>query len=59
MEKNFNSRHLVLCLKKLKVLGRWNYEVAWKMAEGSGTKWGIHCSVKFLMRMKNVSFIFT
>ena len=24
--------------KKMKVLGRWNYEVAWKMAEGSGTK---------------------
>ena len=59
MEKNFNSRHLVLCLKKLKVLGRWNYEVAWKMTDDSGTKWWIFCSVKFLMRMKNVSFIFT
>lgn len=21
------------------VLGGWNYEVAWKMEEGSGTKW--------------------
>ena len=25
-------------LKKIKIWGRWNYEVAWKMAEGSGTK---------------------
>ena len=24
--------------KKIKVLGRWNYEVALKMVEGSGTK---------------------
>ena len=24
--------------KKDEVLGRWNYEIAWKMAEGSGTK---------------------
>ena len=26
-------------LKKIKSFGRWNYEVAWKMAESSGTKW--------------------
>ena len=27
-----------LCSKRQKVLGRWNYDVAWKMTEGSGTK---------------------
>ena len=27
----------VICSKRQKVLGRWNYEVAWKMAEGSRT----------------------
>ena len=27
-----------------------NCEVAWKMAEDSGTKWWIHCSIKFLMK---------
>ena len=45
--------------KKVKVLGRWNYEVAWKMAEGNRTKGWIRCSIKFLVKMKNVSFIFT
>ena len=39
-----------------KVFRRWNYEVAWKMAEGSGTKGWIRCSIKFLVKMKNVSF---
>ena len=29
------------------------------MAEGSGTKWWILCSIKFLAKMKNVCFIFT
>ena len=42
--KFFNSledceRHLKqFFAQKEKVLGGWNYEVAWKMAEGSGTK---------------------
>ena len=39
-------------LKKIKILGRWNYEVAWKMLEGNGTKWWIHCSITFLVKMK-------
>ena len=43
--------------KDKKVLGTWNYEVAEKMAEDSGTKWWIHCSIKLLVRMRNVSFI--
>lgn len=29
------------------------------MAEGSETKWWICCSTKLLVKMKNVSFIFT
>ena len=30
-----------------------------KMSEGNGTKWCIHCSIKFhKVKMKNVSFIF-
>ena len=33
------------------------YEVAWKMTEGSRTKSWICCSIKFLMKMQNVSFI--
>ena len=37
---------------KKKNWGRWNYEVAWKKAEGSGTKWWT-CSIKFLVKMKN------
>ena len=28
----------ILCSKRFNILGRWNYEVAWKMAESSGTK---------------------
>lgn len=35
------------------------YEVALKMAEGSGTKSWICCSIEFLMKMQNVAFIFT
>ena len=35
------------------------YEVALKMAEGSGTKSWICCSIQFLMKMQNVAFIFT
>ena len=31
-----------------KVWGRWNYEIAWKMAEDSRTKWWVYCSIKFL-----------
>ena len=41
-----------------KVLGRWNYKVSWKMAEASGIQLWIR-STKFLVKMKNVSFIFT
>ena len=36
----------------------WENEIAWKIAEGSGAKQWIFCSVKFFMKMKNVSFIF-
>ena len=34
-------------------------KVAWKIAESSGAKQWIFCSVKFFMKMKNESFIFT
>ena len=44
--------------QKDKVLGKWNYEVAWKMAEGSGTKWWLRCSIKFLVKMKKMCFLF-
>ena len=46
-------------LKNKKALGRWNYEIAWKMAEDSGTKWWICCSIKYSMKIKNVSFVFS
>ena len=47
-------------LKKIKSFGKMElYEVAWKMAEGSGTKVWIRSSIKFLVKMKNVSSIFT
>ena len=49
-------RSTILCLKS-KVMGWWNYEVAWKMVEGSGTEQLIHCSIK-LVKMKNLSFMF-
>ena len=39
-------------IKKKKNQGRWNYEVAWKKIEGSGTKWW-QCSIKFSMKTKN------
>ena len=39
-------------------MGKWNYEVAWKMAERNGTKGWICCSIKFLVKMKNVVFCF-
>ena len=42
-----------------KYLGRWNYEVAQKITEGSGTQQWIHCSMKLLVIMKNVSFSVT
>ena len=64
-EKYFNSlvdykRHLEqFFAQKDKVLRTWNYEVAWKMAEGSGTKWWIHCSIQSLVKMKKESFICT
>ena len=56
--KNFSSledckRHLEqFFAQKEKVLGRWNYEVAWKMAEGSRTKGWIRRSIKFLVKWK-------
>ena len=46
----------IFCSKD-KNLVRWNY--TWKMTEGSGIKWWIHCLIKFLVKVKNVSFIFT
>ena len=49
----------LLCSKRQKVLGRWNYEVAWKMPEGSRTKWWKCCPINLLAKMKSVSFIFT
>ena len=59
--KNFNS--LEDCKRHLEQFfaqkGKKIWELAWKMAEGSGTKGWICCSIKFLVKMKNVSFIFT
>ena len=61
--KDFNSledckKHLeqFFTQNKFLVIELWSY--AWKMAENSGTKQWM-CSVKFLVKMKNVSFIFT
>ena len=46
-------------LKKIKSFGKTDfYEITWKMAEGSGTKQWIHCSIKFLVKMKNVSYFY-
>ena len=50
------SPGIFLSSKWYKILGSWNYEVAWKMAEGSGTKQWICCSIKLLVKMKDVSF---
>ena len=44
--------------KKIKCLGRWDYEVAWKMAEDGGTKWWICCSIKVLVKMEKYVFYF-
>ena len=38
--------------KEIKVLGWWYYEFAWKMAVAWGTKWWIHFSIKFLVKIK-------
>ena len=46
-------------LKKIKSFGKRNYEVAWEMSEDSGTKQPLHCSIKFSVKMKSVSLIFT
>ena len=66
MEKNFISledckRHLeqFFAQKDKKFWEDGIKKVVWKMSEGSGTKWWVHCSIKFLMKIKNVSFIFT
>ena len=64
--KNFNSlvdykRHLeqFFAQKDKKFLEDGIMMLPEKMAEGSGTKWRIHCSLKFLVKIRNVSFIFT
>ena len=44
--------------KKKKTWGKWNYEVVWKMAEGSGTKWWMPSSIKFLAKLKKKSLLF-
>ena len=36
-----------------------NYEVAWKMPEGSGTKQWLRCSIKLLVKMKICLLFFT
>ena len=55
-KSNFENYSLI---KKIcKVWERWNFEVAWKMAEGSGTKLNILFS-KVLGENKIMSFIFT
>ena len=48
------KRHLeqFFAQKDKRVLGRWNYEVAWNMAKCSGTKWWICYSIKSLVKMK-------
>ena len=42
----------------LKMSKFWKYEWAWKMAGCSGVKWWIHCSIKFLVKMKNVFYFY-
>ena len=64
--KNFNS--LVDCKRHLEQFFAQKDKKFWedgimmlpeKMAEGSRTKWQIRCSIKFLVKMRSVSFIFT
>ena len=38
----------------INLLGRWNYEDACNIAESSGTKLWIHCSIQLLVNTKNV-----
>ena len=45
-------------LRKIKVLGRWNYEVAWKMEEGRGTKWQTILVNKILGENEKSAFYF-
>lgn len=47
----------VLCSQR-KSFERWNYKVAWIMADGSGTKWWICWLIKFLVQMKKCVFYF-
>ena len=47
------TRHLKqFFAHKGKTFWRENYEVARKMAEGSRTKWWIHCLINFLVKMR-------
>ena len=47
-------------LKKIQSFGKMEFqEVVWKMAGGSRTIQWAHCSMKFLIKMKILSFIFT
>lgn len=39
-------------------MGAWDYETAWEVAAGRGTKRWTRCSVKLLGRIKNTSFSF-
>ena len=40
-------------------MGTCKYEIAWKTAESSETKWWIICcSIKFLVKMKNASYLY-
>ena len=64
MEKYFNSLKTVKgswnCVEKDRRF--WEDEITKlpeKMAEGSGTKQWIHCSIKFLVKMNDMLFIFT
>ena len=54
VKDTWNSSLLI----KIKSFGKRNYEVSCKMAEGSGTKWWRCCSIKLVVKIKNVSFIF-
>ena len=54
--KPWKAPGTVFCSKD-KNLVRWNY--TWKMTKSSGIKWWICCLIKFSVKVKNVSFIFT
>ena len=47
-----------ILFKKIKHLGKMELWIAWKMAEGSGTKWWINSLLMFLVKMKNMFYFY-